>query len=195
MRSILTYGDDMIDDWVCKMKKYIYLFMLFLWMVLIFSFSAKNAEASSNDSHRISIWLGKMVIQDFEEMSPEKQEEFIEFIELPIRKGAHASEYAVLAMLSFLTIASWKDDIEYKKQVFYKIDRKKQISVKKMLIISWSIATIYACTDEFHQLFVPGRSGQVMDVCIDSMGAAIGLIIMMMVLRIWKKKIKRRRIS
>ena len=32
--------------------------------------------------------------------------------------------------------------------------------------------------DEFHQLFVPGRSGQVSDVILDSAGAAIGVLIM-----------------
>lgn len=31
---------------------------------------------------------------------------------------------------------------------------------------------LYACTDEYHQLFVPGRSGQLRDVMIDAVGAA-----------------------
>lgn len=34
------------------------------------------------------------------------------------------------------------------------------------------IAVLYACTDEYHQLFVPGRSGQLRDVMIDAVGAA-----------------------
>ena len=40
----------------------------------------------------------------------------------------------------------------------------------------WGIATAYAVTDEFHQLFVPGRSGQMTDVMIDSGGALVGLL-------------------
>ena len=36
-------------------------------------------------------------------------------------------------------------------------------------------------TDEFHQLFVPGRSGQVKDVLLDSCGAAVGVLILMLV--------------
>jgi len=40
---------------------------------------------------------------------------------------------------------------------------------------------VYAATDEFHQLFVPGRSGQVKDVLLDSCGAAVGVLILMLV--------------
>ncbi|UYJ41604.1 MAG: VanZ family protein [Lachnospiraceae bacterium] len=39
-------------------------------------------------------------------------------------------------------------------------------------MFSWMIAVLYACTDEYHQLFVPGRSGQLRDVMIDAVGAA-----------------------
>ena len=38
---------------------------------------------------------------------------------------------------------------------------------------------IYAISDEIHQLFVPGRSGQVRDVLIDSAGSLLGIIIVM----------------
>lgn len=46
-------------------------------------------------------------------------------------------------------------------------------------IVIWSVilAALYASTDEFHQLFVPGRSGQFRDVLIDSCGAAAGTLI------------------
>lgn len=43
---------------------------------------------------------------------------------------------------------------------------------------------IYACTDEIHQLFVPGRSGQFRDVMIDSLGAFIGILILSIFLMI-----------
>ena len=46
------------------------------------------------------------------------------------------------------------------------------------MVLPWLIAAGYAATDEFHQLFVPGRSGQVSDVILDSAGAAIGVLIM-----------------
>lgn len=44
---------------------------------------------------------------------------------------------------------------------------------------------------EFHQLFVPGRGGQVTDVLIDSAGAVIGIGIYAAVLVMVKKRIKK----
>ena len=34
---------------------------------------------------------------------------------------------------------------------------------------------LYAISDEVHQLFVPGRGGQVKDIVIDSAGAIVGI--------------------
>ena len=36
---------------------------------------------------------------------------------------------------------------------------------------------LYACTDEFHQLFVPGRSGNFRDVIIDTSGGVLSAIL------------------
>ena len=55
--------------------------------------------------------------------------------------------------------------------------RKRKVSA----LFAWGTATVYAATDEFHQLFVPGRSGQVKDVLLDSCGAAVGVLILMLV--------------
>ncbi|MFC4355203.1 VanZ family protein [Chryseomicrobium palamuruense] len=51
----------------------------------------------------------------------------------------------------------------------------------KNYIFAWGITTIYAMTDELHQLFVPGRGGQVSDVLLDSAGAATGLLLLYLV--------------
>ena len=55
----------------------------------------------------------------------------------------------------------------------YEIWRKKRYTIG----IPWICGTIYAATDEIHQLFVPGRSGQVRDVLIDSCGVFIGVMV------------------
>ena len=44
------------------------------------------------------------------------------------------------------------------------------------LLLAWLIAAAYAATDEVHQLFVDGRSGSFVDVCIDSAGAFLGVL-------------------
>lgn len=39
-----------------------------------------------------------------------------------------------------------------------------------------TICVLYAASDEFHQLFISGRSGEVGDIAIDSIAASIGII-------------------
>ena len=98
-----------------------------------------------------------------------------ENIEFPVRKSAHASEYALLAMLCC---------------GLFMIENKNKKS-SKYFVFSWMIAVLYACTDEYHQLFVPGRSGLLRDVMIDAVGAAVGALFIKFVIyrfRIIRKK-------
>ena len=48
---------------------------------------------------------------------------------------------------------------------------------KRYWQLGWLFGTIYAATDEFHQLFVPGRSGQMQDVMLDGVGCLLGCLI------------------
>ena len=45
--------------------------------------------------------------------------------------------------------------------------------VRRPVLIAVCIALAYACTDEFHQTFVSGRTGTPVDVGIDAVGMAI----------------------
>ena len=47
-----------------------------------------------------------------------------------------------------------------------------------MSSISSPICFIYSLTDEYHQLFINGRTGQFSDCLIDTLGAIIGMIIL-----------------
>ena len=107
-------------------------------------------------SHRAGHLAGSLLIPEFSQWTKEKQDSFAAAVDYPLRKCAHMTEYAVLAVFLFLMFAS------------YGIPMKWRISL--VLII----AVLYAAGDEFHQLFVPGRSGQVKDVFIDSAGILIG---------------------
>ncbi|WP_370760837.1 VanZ family protein [Faecalibacillus intestinalis] len=84
-----------------------------------------------------------------------------------VRKCAHMTEYAILAFLIYKTI----------------------VHIEKPLIKSLIFTFLYACTDEFHQLFIAGRAGQIRDVCIDSTGALIMLLIIYFILKRKDKKI------
>ena len=54
-------------------------------------------------------------------------------------------------------------------------------------LLSLFICVLYACSDEWHQTFVYGRSGMASDVVIDTIGAGIALIILMAVSRLIHK--------
>ena len=72
-------------------------------------------------------------------------------------KLLHAAVYAVLGAFCFLAVPrSWSQKTSV--LVFY----------------AGAMATIYGLTDEFHQLFVPGRFADLRDVLADSVGGFVG---------------------
>ena len=87
------------------------------------------------------------------------------------KKAAHMTEYAILGLLSF---------------AFYRGILKKE---KRQFLAALLTAAVYAATDEFHQYFIPGRSAEVMDVCIDTLGASIGLAILFFTLKVVRKQL------
>ena len=141
------------------MRRKIFIVLTIIWMVVIFAFSAKNAEESGQESSRLGLTIGRIFVADFEEMSIEEQYAFADKIDYPIRKAAHATEYAILGFLVLGAV--------YSSRMRWYING----------LIAWGIVILYAASDEFHQLFVPGRSGEVRDVCIDSASALVGVLI------------------
>ena len=54
----------------------------------------------------------------------------------------------------------------------------------KLFIFALSICFIYACTDEYHQTFVSGRTGQFTDSLIDTFGGTLGCLFYNSILKI-----------
>lgn len=52
--------------------------------------------------------------------------------------------------------------------------------------ISLLVGLIYAITDEYHQSFVAGRGPSIRDVCIDTTGVFIGIIIVLIIVSVFK---------
>lgn len=138
-----------------------------VWMCLIFAFSSRNAELSTEDSTRVGIWIGTKFVPGFRQWDVDRQMDFAQAIDHPVRKTAHAMEYTVLGICLLGAMYTW--DV-----------RRWQWQVPGY---AWLAGTCYAMTDEFHQLYVPGRSGQWSDVAIDSAGVLVGSLIMTGVLR------------
>lgn len=145
---------------------------LVLWMALIFSFSNQIDVDSSKVSDG---FIDRTVVKIYkifnENITKEKESEIIEKYTYPIRKLAHYTLYFILGILSFLVV---KD---------YSIN-------KKLIIYSLLICFLYACSDEFHQLFVIGRSASIKDVMIDTFGSLCGISI----LYVFNKKISKKSI-
>ena len=139
-------------------KRIIWTGITILWMVVIFSFSAKPAVQSTEMSTSVGKMICRIFVHDFSSWSEEKQEELAAKIDHPVRKCAHASEYALLGALVLLTACT-----------YVKMSPK---TVMAAVVIS----ILYAASDEFHQKFVPGRSCQFTDVLIDSAGVLAGVL-------------------
>ncbi|HDK7174800.1 TPA: VanZ family protein [Clostridium botulinum] len=133
-----------------KSKKLIYFIPPFIWMAIIFIFSNQPGESSNKNNFFIADVLRRGKITLFKHID-------YNFFNFLIRKAAHITEYFILFMLLYLAF----------KKTFYKNPKIKAAI----------ITVLYACTDEFHQLFIPGREGKVRDVLIDSIGVFIGLFL------------------
>ena len=146
------------------MKKNIFLILIVTWMAFIFSMSSQNSEVSSNTSGgTIKIVLSS--VPQFNEQPEEVQEEVVEELQFITRKSAHFIAYMILGILSILLILE-----------INKINKKPQFALL--------LCVLYAISDEIHQLFVPGRSGQFRDVLIDSAGSCVGIGIVLLVVKL-----------
>ena len=146
-----------------KMMIIILLALIIGWMGFIFYMSHQPASVSSGQSGRtISAIINMPIIGEI--AKPILTSSIGEFV---IRKSAHMFLYFVLSILTFkfISIKSIREHNLTSKIIF------------RNIAIALVIVFLYACTDEFHQLFVSGRSGEFRDVMVDTCGGIIGLIL------------------
>ena len=137
--------------------------LVIVWMAVIFVFSSQPGDASEETS-QFAIYIFNLLGLDLYGF-------FGTLAQFIVRKCAHFTVYLVLYMLLFNAL-------------------RESFSFKKALWLSMLAAFLYACSDEFHQSFVPGRGPAFKDVMIDSTGALVGLtIIYIKNLRNSKKKL------
>ena len=141
---------------------------LLSWLPAIFVaaviswFSAKPAAESTEMSDTVSrliLMIGTKL--GFFHGNPAQYAELIELMSFPVRKTAHITEYLVF----YCTV---RFGLHFTYQ---------PLNMKRRLLTALAIVFLYACTDEFHQLFVPGRAGRFTDVLIDCFGCAVVTLI------------------
>ena len=136
-------------------KRWILGVLIVLNMVAIFALSAQTAEKSTDTSTKISAPVTESVSKDFQQKPQKEQKDLLAKSDKIVRKIAHGLEFGILGLLAYLFLLTWRG------RVFTRY------------FAAMAFAVLYACSDEWHQLYVPGRSGKVSDVMIDSTGVVI----------------------
>ena len=132
-------------------------------VVGMFYFSNQNGDRSNGISEDIVLHILNLL-----SISPDSSIKVMDLANFVIRKLAHFSEYTVLGI---------------------GLCGLMRVLVKRY----WGIAAIVlgavlASLDEFHQLFIPGRSAMVSDVVIDTCGVVVGSIIFTLIILLQEKK-------
>lgn len=132
-------------------KRIIFMILIIINCSIIFYFSHQIADDSSKQSSKV-VQLICNIIPALKSIEG--------ILTIIVRKTAHFSIYAMLGILT--------------TNLMMTIENKK-IYVK--VVYSLGFCFFYAITDEFHQTFIPGRSGEIRDVLIDSLGALAGILL------------------
>ncbi|BEP30309.1 VanZ family protein [Helicovermis profundi] len=135
--------------------------LVLLWMGVIFAFSSQLAT----DSGHLSNGITKFIIGIIKKILPGDSFD-IRLFEHYVRKLAHFTVYFVLGIFTMNAFSTIK--IKGKKQIVY------------VLVL----CALYALTDEFHQIFVPGRGPAIKDVLIDTGGAGFGILVYIIIYKI-----------
>lgn len=119
-----------------------------IWLCFIFWMSTGTFSAEHTFSV-VSVVLRFL----FPGLSPD----LVVLVHVIVRKAAHITEYLFLSLLLFRAFRVPGSGWRWRYSVFAMMG-----------------VTLWALGDEFHQLFVPGRTGSLMDVGIDVAGGALG---------------------
>ncbi len=140
-----------------------YWLIVLFWMAMIFGFSsdAKSYQHSAGLFEPLLHWL-------FPHLSQMRVEEFHHLF----RKCCHLTEYGILALLL------WRAIVKPKKN-----DPRPWVLNDAALALA--IVFCFACSDEFHQIWVPTRTALFSDVLIDTAGGAIALSLLWFVRRLF----------
>jgi VanZ family protein len=145
-----------------KVRLWLFAALTLLMMGVIFWFSAQGGERSQRMSDG---FLSSLIGQFLNAFLPRLSEKGMQF---DIRKYAHMSEYFLLAVFAFLYAS------EYRRW------RRDPLAA----LLAAGFCLLYACTDEVHQIYVPGRACRFSDVLVDGAGIAAGVLMCVLLWRL-----------
>ncbi len=149
-----------------RRKKYLWIYGVFCAavMILIFLFSSQDSDASSKVSKKVLDWVeeSKASVVTPKISFDVKEKSGFKF-NLNGRKWGHFYLYALLGAVQCLW---WRE--------FF---RGKKLRMPKAFLSAAGVCLAYACSDEFHQRFVPGRGSDLKDVLYDSCGYGLSILL------------------
>ena len=151
-----------------KVIRFILVLVLLVTFGMIFNFSNQDSKKSGSTSQKVTEAITKD-IKAIQELNKNEKARVIDKIEDVIRKIAHFSLYALVGFLLMALFSTYN------------------INEKNKIISTIIIGAIYAISDEFHQSFIPGRSGQASDVFLDTLGTTIGGLFILLIIKIVDK--------
>ena len=149
-------------------------------MIVMFCLSAEEGDKSDSRSFPIgdaameSGIFENSIFDGAKESYKEQGLPFWLFVQRLVRKTAHFLGYLLLGAALLVCVESWTG------------------GRKLNGILSFLIGALYAASDEWHQSYIPGRSGRWEDVGIDAAGVAVGVLLTMLIVKLIRKHIAKK---
>lgn len=141
-----------------KIRKIFRFILVILWMVVVFCFSAQGGEKSSITSNTATKQIIN-VLPSTKHLAEPQKTAVVAKVNPVLRKIAHYTMYILGGILIF----GWL--------------RTYAIALRTNAMYTTILGMLYATSDEIHQLFSGGRSAQLSDVCLDTLGVITGLLL------------------
>ncbi len=150
-----------------------------LWAGFIFYMSSQNATVSDGTSSGIVRDVAAAIesVTHWTALSPADPgfTTRVDLVDSIFRESMHAVEYLVFGLLVGLGVRlgqgrGWPGPGGRKR-------------VLKTALVCFLACVAYSLTDESHQLFVPGRAFELLDLTLDAIGSALGVLLSLRIIR------------
>ena len=105
-----------------------------------------------------ALWMSAIFILSAQPTLPHYPDRLFDVI---LKKMGHAVEYGILAFLLRRALSRGRGALS-----------------RSALVSAFIVSVLYAASDEYHQTFVPGRNGNLVDVGFDAVGALVALLVL-----------------
>lgn len=140
--------------------------LVLLVMAAIYSLSAQTSAESKALSGKTIRVVANLLVPGFDDLSEGQQAQLVREWQNFVRKIAHLTVYMILGAVCMLALL------------------QHEMGVRRQVVGALGISAAYATSDEVHQFFVSGRGPQITDVLIDGVGALIGVLLVLIILKL-----------